>query len=242
MEVSPEQYNHIELSEEETAEALRLARSKKHYHIKEIEYKKSLSKTHEFPKFTAEEIYQYFKMQYVVDEVNEKVVTQIAFYFSGDSRFDGDLNKGLILFGGVGVGKTSLMTFFQRNQIFSYRVISAREVETEFAQIGDVAIDKFSINREIPSNASPFGHKVIGYCFDDIGTEANSKHFGKEKNVIAELILNRYDRHLDRRSTHITTNLSVTELTQAYGTRVTDRIKEMMNVIQFDKDAKSRRK
>lgn len=242
MGVSPEQYSHIELSEAEQSEALREARSKKHYHLKEIEYKKSLAKTLEFPKYTAEQIFQYFGMQYDVEGNNVDIINQLCFYFSEDRRFKGDLNKGLILFGGVGVGKTSLLKFFQRNQVFSYRVVSAREVETEFAQVGDSAIDEFSSNRQIANNSNPFGHQIVGYCFDDIGTEANAKHYGKEKNVIAELLLNRYDNNLPKQSTHITTNLSVSELTSFYGTRVTDRIKEMMNVIQFDKDAKSRRK
>ena len=241
-EVSPEQFESISLSEEEQNEALRLAREKKYFLEKEIEYKKSLAKSLEPAKFTAQQIFQYFKLQYEVDESNREIVTNLAYYFSGDSKFKGDLTKGLILFGGVGVGKTSLMKFFMRNQIFSYRVISCREIETQFAMEGDVSVDYFSSNPKIPNNSNPFGHQEIGFCFDDIGTESNSKYYGKEKNVIAEILLNRYDANLPKHSTHITTNLSVDELIKSYGTRVTDRIKEMMNVIQFDSNIKSRRK
>jgi len=230
------------LTEEESAEALRLAREKRHFHEKEIAYKKSLAEAFKPAKFTADQIYQYFKLQYQIDDDNKEIVTQLSLYFSGDSRFKGDLSKGLILFGGVGVGKTSMLKFFQRNQIFSYRLISCRDVETQFALEGDTSIDYYSTNPQIPNNSNPFGHQVIGFCFDDLGTESNSKYYGKEKNVIAEILLNRYDNNLPKNSTHITTNLSVKELSDAYGSRVTDRIKEMMNVIQFDKDTKSRRK
>lgn len=242
LEPLTEQYTEVELSEQETIEALRIAREKKFYHLREIEYKKSLAKSLEPAKFSATELYQYFSLQYTIDEANKEIVAQLCLYFSGDTRFKGDLTKGLILFGGVGVGKTSLIKFFMRNQIHSYRVISCREIETEFAQTGDVAIDYFSTNPTIPNNSNPFGHQVIGFCFDDIGTESNSKYYGKEKNVIAEILLNRYDNNLPKQSTHITTNLSVDEIKNVYGSRVTDRIKEMMNIIQFDKDCKSRRK
>lgn len=242
MENSIEQYEAVILTDEETHEALRIGREKKFYHEREIAYKKSLSERMSPAKFSAEEIYHYFGLQYTVDDDNKEVVTQLCYYFANDSRFTGDRDKGIIIFGGVGVGKTSLLKFFMRNQIYSYRVISCREIETEFAQTGDVAIDYFSTNPQIPNNSNPFGHQQIGFCFDDIGTESNSKYYGKEKNVIAEILLNRYDNNLPKHSTHITTNLSVDELLKAYGSRVTDRIKEMMNMIQFNKDTKSRRK
>lgn len=242
MEHSIEQYEQVTLTEEETKEALRIGREKKFYHEREIAYKKSLAERMAPAKFKAEEIYHYFTLQYTVDESNKEIVEQLCFYFSLDSRFKGDLTKGLILFGGVGVGKTSLMKFFMRNQAYSYRLISCREIETQFAMEGDTTIDYYSTNPQIPNNSNPFGHQQIGFCFDDIGTESNSKYFGKEKNVIAEILLNRYDNQMPKNSTHITTNLSVDELTKNYGTRVVDRIKEMMNVIQFHKDTKSRRK
>lgn len=242
MEILSEQFQGIELSEDEQKEALRLAREKKFFLQREIEYKKSLAKAFEPAKFKADEIYQYFLLQYKVDSDNKEIVSQLCLYFANDSRFKGDLSKGIIIFGGVGVGKTSLMKFFMRNQIYSYRLISCRDIETEFAMEGDNSVDYYSTNPTIPNNSNPFGHQQIGFCFDDIGTESNAKFYGKEKNVIAEILLNRYDNQLPKNSTHITTNLSVDELTKAYGTRVCDRIKEMMNVIQFHKDTKSRRR
>jgi DNA replication protein DnaC len=75
-----------------------------------------------------------------------------------------------------------------------------------------------------------------------LGTEANAKHYGHEKNVMAEIILNRYDNNLPYHCTHITTNLTADEIKAQYGTRVTDRIREMFNIIKFPVGAKSRRK
>jgi len=246
-----ELFENIELTETEIFEALRQARETKHFQLKKIEYMERIKAEKQYRHFSANELYEYFSMQYVVNDSNRDVIANICRYFANDVNFKGDLNKGLILMGGVGVGKTSIMRFFLKNQRFSYRVDSCRDVESNFASIGDEYIDKVSSNLDIAGNADPFGHKIIGFCFDDLGTEANGKHYGKEKNVMAEVILNRYDnasaelslppneRRMPFISTHLTTNLTTDELKKQYGTRVTDRMKQMFNLIKFPVDAKS---
>lgn len=236
-----EQFNEILLTDEQTAEALRVGREKEFYRRKEIEYRKSLSAQREPPKFTHGQLLNFFKMQYEVDDNNQRIVSDLCFYFSGDPKFSGDLSKGLLLCGGVGVGKTSIMQFFSRNQIFSYRMVSCRSIEQHFSEAGYEAVDLYSTNLPISVNGNPFGHQIIGYCFDDLGTEDNSKFYGKEKNMMAEIILNRYDTKLPYQGTHLTTNLTAQDIVNVYGTRVTDRLKEMVNIIAFHKDTKSRR-
>lgn len=203
----------------------------------------------QYQSFTAEQYYKHFTDIFPIDEQAEKeymiIVKRLCAYFANDKRFetaDLKLNRGLFLFGGVGVGKTTLLHAFRQNQAFSYRLISCREIEAEFSQEGDSVIQKFSFNYPIAINSNPFGAKEIGYCFDDLGTETSvSKHYGKAKNVMAEILLNRYDNKLDYRATHITTNLSAEELEQVYGTRVIDRIRQAFNLITFPVTAKSRR-
>lgn len=235
------QYEEIELTEDQKTEALRKARENEFYRRRAEEYKKRLLESRAVPKFTHGQLRDYFAMQYEIDETNEIILHELFLYFSGDPAFLGDLEKGILLCGGVGVGKTSIMKFFMRNQIFSYRVVSCREVEQHFSEAGYDAVDTYSQNLPIATNSNPFGHQVIGYCFDDIGTESNSKHYGKEKNMMAEIILNRYDSKLPYTSTHLTTNLTAEDLKSTYGTRVTDRLREMVNVIAFEPNTKSRR-
>lgn len=241
MEVS-EQYNDIELTDEQKAEALRIGREKEFYRRRAEAWKKSISSGLEYPKFTSGQIMQYFQLQYEVDENNQDVVNQLCHYFARETEFIGDLNKGLLLAGPIGCGKTSLMKFFCRNQEFSYRVISCRDIEKDFAENGYDCLDKYSFNVPTAVNGNPFGHQILGYCFDDLGTESNSKNYGREKNMMAEIILNRYDNRLPHNSTHITTNLTAAQITEYYGSRVTDRLKEMLNIITFKPNAKSRRK
>lgn len=253
-----ETFENVELTEEEIEEALRLAREAKHYRLERIRYQEELNKPRTLAKFTAEEYYKAFTNIFPIDEEAEKqymiIVKRLCAYFSNDPRFetsDLKLNRGILLFGGVGVGKTTLLTAFRQNMAFSYRIISCRDIESDFAVSGDSVVQKYSSNFPIPINSNQYGHQELGYCFDDLGTETSvSKHYGKAKNVMAEILLNRYDRVMqftepgklpDFRSTHITTNLSVEEIEQIYGTRVLDRIKQAFNVIAFPVNAESRR-
>lgn len=235
-------YDEIILDEQETEEALRKGREEKHYRLIREEYNEKVRSEFRPKSFTAEQLMEAFERAFIVDDDNVLIIQNLCFYFSNDARFTGDANKGLLLVGGVGIGKTTLMEFFKQNQKFSYRVLSCREIESDFSSEGEKSVQYCSYNVPIAVNSNPFGHQEIGFCFDDLGTEANAKHYGKEKNVMAEIILNRYDNQLPRYCTHITTNLTADQIREQYGSRVTDRMREMFNIITFDKNAKSRRK
>ena len=69
------------------------------------------------------------------------------------------------------------------------------------------------------------------------------KYFDNETNVMAEILLSRYDLLINRKiQTHITTNLSTTELEAAYGNRVRSRMRQMFNLIAFDAETLDKRK
>lgn len=241
-EKNSEAFEEVLLSEEETAEALRAGREKKYFQLKREEYNAKIRAARVPTKFTSHQIFQAYTDHWDVDIENLEIVKNLCHYFTEDPRFDGDVKKGLFLVGGVGIGKSTLMQFFSRNQKASYRLISCRDVESDFSSDGEKSVRMCSYNLPIAVNSDPFGHQEIGFCFDDLGTEANAKHYGHEKNVMAEIILNRYDNNLPYHCTHITTNLTADEIKAQYGTRVTDRIREMFNIIKFPVGAKSRRK
>lgn len=236
-----ENFEHVDLTEDEIAGALLKAREEKHYRMKREEYREKLTAEPRSIKLTAEEYWQGFKQWWQTDDDNAAIIQNICYYFSEDVKFKGNLEKGLLLVGGVGVGKSTLMEFFKKNQRSSYRMLSCREIESDFAMEGEKSVSYCSYDIPISTNSDPFGHQVIGICFDDLGTEANGKYFGKEKNLMAEIILNRYDNKLPFCRTHITTNLTAMQIKDQYGTRVTDRMREMFNIISFDPNAKSRR-
>lgn len=143
-----------------------------------------------------------------------------------------DLKKGILLLGPVGCGKTTIMNllnaFVYPHQ--KYIVKSTRDITTEFNRDGYQAIHKY-------------GRQQKAICLDDLGVEQNVKHFGNECNTIGEILLHRYDMHVNYGIiTHATTNLNAEELEKLYGNRVRSRLRSMFNLISFPVSAKDKRK
>lgn len=149
------------------------------------------------------------------------------------------LNKGILLTGPVGCGKTSLMKLLRYFQPAGdrYAVRSSRDISFEFRRSGYEVIHKYS-HGALHDPTRQF----MTCCFDDLGTESNLKYYGNECNVLGEILLSRYDLFVSHRMlTHVTTNLNSTEIEQYYGNRVRSRMREMFNLVAFDKDAKDKR-
>lgn len=168
-------------------------------------------------------------------------INKLICYFMKDAntaaKFDIDLTKGILLSGPVGSGKTSLMHLMRyvsqpHNKFF---VKTCRDVSFEFIKDGYEVIHRYSRSQNSYTECK-------NYCFDDLGVEKNLKYFGNECNVMAEIILSRYDLFMARKvQTHITTNLSATEIENAYGNRVRSRMRQMLNLIAFHRDTKDKR-
>lgn len=96
-----------------------------------------------------------------------------------------------------------------------YEVIPTRNIVFGFNSIGYNIIEDYG-NRQF-------------YCFDDLGVEPKGKYFGKNCNVLGEILLSRYDLFLANKiRTHATTSLNPTELEEYYGDRVYSRMKQLL--------------
>jgi hypothetical protein len=239
-------YSDIELTEEETQLALLEARQKKSAKLRQEEYLKKLRKEVQYQKFCAEELQEQVKSisGFVVDEFNEDLIWQMCLYFSGDKRCLLDAKKGLFLYGGTGCGKTTLMEFFRFNQVLSFAVIPVLPIAADYQKNGSDAILRYKALFPSSDILKSYGQDFIGVCFDDLGVEVDQKHFGNESNVMADILLTRYDRmkSTGHNKTHITSNLNSTQLGERYGERVRSRLREMCNVLIFPDGAPDRRK
>ena len=151
------------------------------------------------------------------------------------------LKKGILLTGPIGCGKTSLMTlinFFFPGQL-QYQIKSTRDISFEFEKEGYKIINRYSTGSKMTAAGTSF---TGIFCFDDLGTEQSQKYFGNECNVMAEILLSRYDLFISKGiPTHVTTNLSASELEEKYGNRMRSRMREMFNLIAFDKNSRDKR-
>jgi DNA replication protein DnaC len=173
-------------------------------------------------------------------ETDHAVIHKLIAYFLQDDstcfQLNIDLNKGILLSGPVGIGKTSLMNLMKivSSTEHKFYIKPCRDISYEFIQEGYEIIQKYSKGKLYPDPKN--------ICFDDLGTENNIKYYGNECNVMAEILLSRYDLFIARKiQTHITTNLSATEIESAYGNRVRSRLRSMVNLIAFDKTTKDKR-
>lgn len=168
-------------------------------------------------------------------------IQKLICYFLKDevmaNHFNLDLSKGILLSGPVGCGKTTLMTLMRHlaQPNFKFIMKTCRDISFEFIKEGYQTIQKYS-------NCNNSHSEYRNYCFDDLGVETNLKYYGNECNVMAEIILSRYDIFISKQViTHITSNLSASEIEAAYGNRVRSRLRNMLNLIAFDKDTKDKR-
>jgi DNA replication protein DnaC len=184
---------------------------------------------------------ELYGKKFKILETDHEIIYKLIAYSLKDEQacyqFNIDLEKGILLSGPIGCGKTSLMNLMKylapaENK---FSVKPCRDISFEFIQDGYEVIHRYSKGKLYQAEPRT-------YCFDDLGTENNIKYFGNECNVMAEILLSRYDLFIAKKlQTHITTNLSASEIEKHYGNRVRSRLREMVNLIAYDKSTPDKR-
>ena len=183
----------------------------------------------------------HYGASFQINILDIPIIYKLIIYMIKDSKAalkeQIDLNKGILLSGPIGCGKTSIMSLIKpfTSPLSEYKIKTCRELSFEFAKNGFETINYYTLKQ---ANQS----KLTGYCFDDLGAEQQIKHFGNDCNVMAEVLLSRYEQFVVNKCvTHITTNLSASEIERIYGNRLRSRMRAMFNLIAFNINSNDKR-
>ncbi len=152
--------------------------------------------------------------EFEINDQNRKIIEQLFLYCTKNKEFNGDLNKGILLAGKNGIGKTIILSAISAMFLKLSRKVFKEYHSKVLAQI---------INKE------GIGAYIKKPLFvDDIGKEQReSMNYGNRTQPIPDLMAIRYDNGA---LTLATTNYNIDTLSGFYGVTTTDRFKEMFNI------------
>ncbi|MBO3097862.1 P-loop NTPase family protein [Gelidibacter pelagius] len=176
-----------------------------------------------------------FGVDFKIHKGDEEVILKLCNYIVKDvkscQKHDIDTEKNILLSGPVGCGKTSIFKLIQcivpRQR--AIEIIPCRNIVFGFNHLGYKIIEDYENGGNI--------------CFDDLGIEPYGSHYGRDCNVMGEILISRYELFLKSSfKTHATTNLDSKELEERYGNRVISRMREMFNLVSFNSETLDKRK
>jgi len=166
--------------------------------------------------WTSENVY---RKKLILHDDNKPLIRAICFFFSRDERFETelklDLNKGLLIRGVSGLGKTFLFRCIENNYVRPISIVSMIDISEEVKEEG-----YYNLIRN---------HTIY---LDDVGTEEPTvNHYGTKINWFKNFIEMYYLKNQLFNRLVISTNNNFDEIEAKYGFRVRSRMSEMFNII-----------
>lgn len=170
---------------------------------------------------------------YEVREDQKSILNDIVHWSLLDYTGKLDPDRGLLLWGDIGTGKSTLLKIIREycrivrpcvdHMPYSFRITNVIDI---CAQFSDESRDGgyYAIQTYINSK---------GQAFDELGSETTpTGRWGNYENVMQYILQRRYDIR-DESFTHATTNLSLDQIAEVYSDRIYDRCKEMFNFVEI---------
>ena len=234
------------LTEEEKKQLQEYQEAQKESNKKVVEYFNNLDKAEEKIVLNPDQIREVFLeawqrhtgKSFDLTPDTEYNLQFLCDYFGGSDNFkdkvvnNADRNKGLLICGHYGTGKTEVMRVIQKMfrtlENYRFAFFSANGVVANFENCESVQDKKYFWSDMVQ------GRKY----FDDVKTEQPANNYGK-KNVMKDILERRYE---NKALTYVSCNYrqgsdliqdALTEFNTIYGGRVYDRIYEMFNIIEW---------
>lgn len=182
-------------------------------------------------------IKKFYPDDFSIDKQADEVVKELGLWAWGSDKFDNPgllryCEKGILLTGPVGTGKTELMLMLQKYLAWiksPYRF--SKDVVWEFGPKFNE--ESFSVFNKV---------KTGNWYFDELAlTDENgsviqeiANHYGTKILIGSQLIMMRYNIFKEYGfQTHFSTNMGVDQLKKIYGQRCFSRLIEMCNIIDY---------
>ena len=167
---------------------------------------------------------------FVIDKNNEPMIEQLYYYITNNSTFSGDLDKGIMLQGKYGCGKTILLETY--SSLHNHAVRRFHLNQPLFTFIKSVELQE----QIVKQSASVFARRPL--IIDEFGRESKMvQDYGNVSRPISELLSLRSDVGA---ITHGTTNFTFATLAsdEFYGGMIGDRLKVMFNFITLNGESR----
>ncbi len=169
---------------------------------------------------------------FVIDKYNEPILRQLYLYLRLDARFEGDLQKGIMLMGKYGCGKTIIMESWAEMYNAIIHELHVPRPLLKFIK----SIDLLETLKDKPIKS----FAKLPLVVDEFGREPKQiMDFGNLRSPVIELLCERYDTGA---WTHGTSNFTLDTLyaDNQYGKMTGDRLKSMFNFVELKGDSRRR--
>lgn len=164
---------------------------------------------------------------FVADASNIPLLNLLYLYTARDVQFEQEgysLDKGLLLYGNVGSGKTDLLRSVQRafwaiKSPMSFAYVNMNSVVEDFGELGFSTMNQYERKNWMFDELGQVDKELVG-------------NYSNKINAAENIILKRYEQFRYGYLSHFTTNLSRQEIQSHYDGRVWSRLQEMCNMIR----------
>lgn len=171
-----------------------------------------------------------------IKKQNEPVIFTIFRYFLllpdfnayGIIRNKASLDKGLLVYGDYGVGKSTLFDVI--HEVGKTILKQSGSTQLWFPRISTVHLLNmfYQAQKDTTSNFKLESYYRGKLYLDDLGIE--DKAYNREE-IIGKLL---FERHRRKLKTYVTTNENPSAIADRYGNHIGDRLPEMFNIIKWE--------